>query len=320
MIFSNSCDNFFDLAGGFSGDNSSGGNYVKVTLTWSEAAKEMQNFVSRISNYAKTARDEDQIIINPDFIIIPQNGVELAFNNTNRRDGILPSYVNAIDGIGVEELFYNDKGRQVNDNDLLDMLNILKGNKKIMVSDYVLNDAAYNDSIEKNYDRGFIAFPRTSQNYGYKFIPDKEIQNENSKNIDKLSDAQNYLYMIGASNINAIAETNYDVVLIDMFNNGRELQPSDLAKIRYKKNGGRRLLISYINVGSAENFRYYWKNDLPYLVKPYPGYPEEYYVAFWQKDWQDVIFGSSSSYIHKILKAGFDGAYLDNVEAYKYIF
>ena len=38
-----------------------------------KAAEKMQDFVISISNYA---REQD-----PDFIIIPQNGIELAFNN-----------------------------------------------------------------------------------------------------------------------------------------------------------------------------------------------------------------------------------------------
>jgi len=59
----------------------------------------MQDFVIHISNYAHE--------LNSDFIIIPQNGIELAFNDQDPANGLNLAYLNAIDGVGVEELFYN---------------------------------------------------------------------------------------------------------------------------------------------------------------------------------------------------------------------
>lgn len=45
-----------------------------------QASLRMQNFVINISNYARK--------YNPSFIIIPQNGIELAFNNVKPSQGL----------------------------------------------------------------------------------------------------------------------------------------------------------------------------------------------------------------------------------------
>jgi cysteinyl-tRNA synthetase len=83
-------------------------------------------------------------------------------------------------------------------------------------------------------------------------------------------------------------------------------------------------VISYINIGAAENFRYYWKEDWKlhepdWLAKPYEGYEDEIWVNYWDGAWQDIIYGNDGSYMKKIVDAGFDGAYLDNTEAYYFL-
>lgn len=39
---------------------------------------------------------------------------------------------------------------------------------------------------------------------------------------------------------------------------------------------------------------------------------------YWTKPWRDILFGQSDSYLDKVLAAGFDGVYLDVVDAYEY--
>jgi len=298
----------------------------RPTLTLS-STEHMQCFVEDISSYARKLK--------PGFIIIPQNAEELAFNEARQRNGLRTSYLNAVDGFGIEELFYDDQGRELNDRSRVSMLETLRDTgKKIMVSDYVKTDENYSRSLEYNYIRNFIAFPRSSSNYNYNNIPVmddwlKETIGINTSNINALSGAKNYLYLIGGTGSNLldrIADTNFDVVLIDLFfrGNNQPLTRTDLDKIKLKKNGGRRLVISYISIGSAENYRYYWKSgwekgNPSWLVKSYSGYPNEYWVRFWDHEWQDIIYGNDKSYMKRIIDAGFDGAYLDNIEAYQQV-
>ncbi len=286
-----------------------------------KAGEKMQDFVIRISNYARQYR--------PQFIIIPQNGVELIFKHLSPEDGLHTDYLSVINGLGVEELFYN--GEYAPDNERLDMLRQVISLKKVMVSEFVSNNNEIANAIDKNLNEGFLCFPRSSNNYDYSFIPDT-IVNENSNDIHSLSDAQNYLYLINTKNyasrqdfINAIANTNFDVVLIDLFFENTAFSSSEIQLLKTKANGGKRLVIAYMNIGAAESYRYYWKDHWKlhhpsWLKKPYEGYEDEIWVKFWKKDWQEIIYGNNDSYTKKIIDAGFDGAYLDNVEAYYFLY
>ncbi len=147
-----------------------------------------------------------------------------------------------------------------------------------------------------------------------------------------MNDAKNFLYLIGDAGfqtkqdlINAISVANFDVILIALFFNEIAFTSSEIQQLKNKANGGKRLVISYINIGAAENYRYYWKDNWKlhrpnWLKKPYEGYEDEIWVKFWKKDWQEIIYGNDNSYIKKIIDAGFDGAYLDNVEAYYFLY
>ena len=112
--------------------------------------------------------------------------------------------------------------------------------------------------------------------------------------------------------------TNYDMILMDCFYDDDVFTPAEIFQLKTKKNGGKRLVIAYMNVGAAEKFRYYWQHSWKlhhpkFLKKKYDGYDDEIWVKFWEKEWKDIIIGS---YTNKVIDAGFDGVYLDNVEAY----
>jgi len=313
-----------DLSEDLDGDSDNEKRERRREIDRGDYPLEMQIFVEDISAYAKS--------INPNFAIIPQNAEELVYNNASRSRGFRESYINAIDGVGIEELFYDR--RKLSNNSRVTILKDIKSNyknKQIMVADFVVNEDDMYDSVNLNQAENFIAFPRYN-NYDYIYIPDPPPENIHfdNGNVNSLSEARNYLYMISTNNyrtkdamIAAIRNTKYDVILIDLFFGSSALTKSDLAQLKKKDNGngGNRLVISYISVGSAENYRYYWqkgwtKGNPQWLKKNYSGYPNEYWVEFWDPDWRHIIFGNDNSYIKKIIDAGFDGAYLDNVEAY----
>jgi cysteinyl-tRNA synthetase len=41
-------------------------------------------------------------------------------------------------------------------------------------------------------------------------------------------------------------------------------------------------------------------------------------VRYWDKTWQNIIYGNNDTYLKKIIDAGFDGVYLDVVDAFEY--
>ncbi len=286
-----------------------------------KAAGKMRDFVINIAEYARK--------YNSDFIIIPQNGIELAFNNQDVNDGIHESYTATVNGFGIEELYYN--GIYSPDNYRINFLKALPANKTVLVSEMINNAADVPDAVSRVTANGWLCFPRTQNNYHYEYFPDTVI-GENNNDITALAQAKNYLYLISNNQfstkqemLNAIASTNFDVVLIDLFFNDTPFTKTEIESLKTKANGGKRLVISYINIGAAENWRYYWKSKWKlhhpaWLKKKYDGYDDEIWVKFWKKDWQEIIYGNDNSYMKKIIDAGFDGAYLDNVEAYYFLY
>ncbi len=282
-----------------------------------KAGKKMQEFVVSISKYARK--------FNPDFIIIPQNGSELAYENIDPDRPFCREYLNAIDGIAIEELFLDEKGKA--DQYRINNLKKLAGEKKVIVSEFVKEKNEEEKVIKLNQEAGFIPFIRTADNYHYHLIPEK-ILHENANDIQKLNDIQNFLYLINADDydtkkelVDKVADSNFDLILIDLYYLSFPYTKADLERLKVKKNGGKRLVICYLNIGAAENWRSYWqpgwkKGNPKWLKKNYKGYDNEIYVEFWEPAWQKMMFGNDESYLKKIINAGFDGVFLDNVEAY----
>jgi cysteinyl-tRNA synthetase len=155
--------------------------------------------------------------------------------------------------------------------------------------------------------------------------------NENSDDIQNLSEAKNFLYIINpvayttkTNFISALNATNYDVILMDyFFNENLEFTVDEINSVKTKHNGGSRLVISYMSIGEAEDYRYYWNSDWKenppvWLEGENPDWPGCYEVRYWDTTWQQIIFGNPDSYLDKILSKGFDGVYLDIIDAFEY--
>ena len=291
--------------------------------------QEMRDFVQSISAYAKN--------INQNFIIIPQNGTELSTKDGTETGAPETTYLNAIDGQGQEDLFYgyDSDDRATSSDDTNYLKNFLDTEKnsgvQVMVTDYCSTHSKMDDAYAKNNANGYISFSAPERNLNV--IPDYPAApyNVNSNDISTLSDAKNFLYLINTENysakqdfINAIVQTDYDLMLIDLFFNDNDaLTKDDITALKTKHNGGKRLVICYMSIGEAEDYRYYWQSewdkDKPeWLDKENPNWKGNYKVWYWEKDWQNIIYGNDNSYLKKILDAGFDGVYLDIIDAFEY--
>ena len=97
--------------------------------------------------------------------------------------------------------------------------------------------------------------------------------------------------------------------------------PEDVRRLKRKKAGGKRLVLAYLSIGEAEEYRYYWKpewRETPpeWLVGENCRWPRNHIVRYWDPGWKDIIFKGADSYLKRIVDAGFDGVYLDRVDAY----
>ncbi|MFQ5506744.1 MAG: endo alpha-1,4 polygalactosaminidase [Planctomycetota bacterium] len=86
----------------------------------------------------------------------------------------------------------------------------------------------------------------------------------------------------------------------------------------------RKLCIAYLNIGQAEDYRIYWRQDEwrigspDFLLGKDPdGWAGNYPVAFWDPRWRRILCGNPASLLDQILAAGFDGVYMDWVLGYQ---
>lgn len=290
--------------------------------------EEMRKFVIQISAYARQT--------NPNFIIIPQNGNEVLTKDGEPDGKVAEDFVNAIDAWGKEDLFFGyekdnvaTKPEDTNYNaKYLDLAK--KFGKKILTTDYCSDQAKMDASYSKNAQKGYISFAADQRNLNDIPTYPARPYNENSNSIVKIADAKNFLYLINAEKyptkadfVKAVQKTNYDLIIMDAFHNDKLFSREEVALLKKKANGGKRLVVSYISIGEAENYRFYWKKDWKvgepsFVKKMNPNWKGNFKVAYWDSNWKKIIFGNDNSYTKKLLDAGFDGAYLDIIDAFEY--
>jgi cysteinyl-tRNA synthetase len=290
--------------------------------------QDMRNLVINISRYSKS--------METDFLIIPQNGQELLTLDGEPTGPPANDYIEAIDGVGREDLFYgyekDDRPTPESEREyMISFLDLaLSQGLKVLVTDYCSTPSRMEDSYIKNSQKGYISF--SADHRDLDDIPSYpgDPFNMNSDNITSLSDARNFLYILDPEGfpsrteyLNDLRDTNFDIILIDAFYGSEILSSVEVDSLQTKENGGERLVIAYMSIGEAEDYRFYWesdwKNDKPsWLEKENPDWEGNYKVRYWDPAWQNIIFGSVDSYLDRIISAGFDGVYLDIIDAFEY--
>jgi cysteinyl-tRNA synthetase len=128
------------------------------------------------------------------------------------------------------------------------------------------------------------------------------------------SSIKSWRYQLQGIDPAAIAASSSDLVVIDHSGDGRPFTPAEVEQMKRKPDGSRRIVLSYMSIGEAEDYRWYWdKRSADWLGRENPKWPGNYGVKFWHSGWQKIIF----EYTDKILAAGFDGVYLDKVDEYE---
>jgi len=294
-----------------------------------EFKQKMRDFVIDISQYAKA--------INPNFNIIPQNGIELVSSNGDNSGAPHAAYLNAIDANGQEDLWYGyDNDDQATPSDvriyLNDLLEISKNaGNTILVTDYCSTTSNMEDAYFLNNNAGYVSFAATQRELNIIPTFPKPIQEENNAVVTSLSQVKNFLYLINPADfpaktdfINAVKATNYDLLIMDLFfSDGTAFNESEVAQLKNKANGGKRLVISYMSIGEVENYRYYWQASWnttkpSWMDAENLDWPGNFKVKYWDPEWQRIIFGNDQSYLKKIVNAGFDGVYLDIIDAFEF--
>jgi cysteinyl-tRNA synthetase len=131
-----------------------------------------------------------------------------------------------------------------------------------------------------------------------------------------------------------------DVLVVDYSRDGSadaEFTPTMIEMLRRRPDGRPRIVLCYMSIGEAEDYRYYWWSHWrikspAWLGRENKQWKGNYPVRFWDRDWQRLIVEPDPSYIarlveanlswrkpylDRILEMGFDGVYLDRVDVFQ---
>jgi len=136
-----------------------------------------------------------------------------------------------------------------------------------------------------------------------------------------LSGIRSFLYQLVNLDIAQVGATAFDLIITDYSSDGSESGEFTKNQIQSLKQGpgGEKTILSYFSIGEAENYRFYWHaswntGNPSWLGPENPDWQGNYKVRYWDPGWQAIVF----AYLDRILGAGFDGVYLDIIDAYEY--
>jgi cysteinyl-tRNA synthetase len=148
----------------------------------------------------------------------------------------------------------------------------------------------------------------------------------------RISAVQSWGYQLqgkngGAYDLPALAASPFDLLVVDYADDSGPLSRVQVEKLKRRRGGGSRLVVAYLSVGEAESYRFYWRPDWnrhppPFLGPVNPNWPGNYKVRYWMEAWQKILFGvpvgENQSYLDRVLDAGFDGVYVDIIDAFEF--
>ena len=146
----------------------------------------------------------------------------------------------------------------------------------------------------------------------------------------RFADAKSWGYQLQNINVGQLAASTFDVLVIDYSRSGEDdgaFTADDLARLKTKPDGKRRIVLAYMSIGEAESYRFYWKRHWGWLwglfapswrARHNGEWKGNFAVRYWEADWQAIILGSEG-YLERIQKAGFDGVYLDKIDQFEEI-
>jgi len=158
-------------------------------------------------------------------------------------------------------------------------------------------------------------------------ILDSWMKNPEGHRMTPLNGVKTFAYVIDETenNINEMAQSDYDMLIIDEVRSLSDMADYNMAKqVRKLKSSGNpagadKILLAYISIGEAEDYRWYWEGNWrvgnpKWIEAEDPdGWDGNYPLQFWDPKWRSIIF----NYIDMVIDDGFDGVYLDWVEAYE---
>jgi len=135
--------------------------------------------------------------------------------------------------------------------------------------------------------------------------------------------------LAGSPEITEMAQSNYDMLIVDptvTYNGNANFNMQAMVAQLHADHPGR-VVLAYLDIGEAASFRSYWKSSWRAPAANHPGNPHyilesdpfgwtgSYPVAYWNPTWQSYFLGPNGI-VRRVMKAGFDGVFLDWIGAY----
>jgi cysteinyl-tRNA synthetase len=126
----------------------------------------------------------------------------------------------------------------------------------------------------------------------------------------------------------ALVDSPYDMLVIEPTRSAKGSEDFDTAGLVARLHERGKLVLAYLDIGEAEDYRFYWEDDWRrpgrgaagepgFLVTVDPdGWSGNYPVAYWDQRWKDIVIYGEHSLLNMALEDGFDGVYLDWIEAF----
>jgi cysteinyl-tRNA synthetase len=123
--------------------------------------------------------------------------------------------------------------------------------------------------------------------------------------------------------IDQISASTYDMVVLDFIPSEENNTDYPMAEVvaQFHEAEHPKLVVAYIDIGQVEEYRTYWQpgwgiGNPQWIAGDDPdGWEGNFPVAYWWDEYQEIWTGPDG-YLRAIIEAGFDGVYLDWIEAY----
>jgi endo-alpha-1,4-polygalactosaminidase (GH114 family) len=301
----------------------------------------MRDVVIALSDYCKKR--------NPNFVLLARNAPELLIKEQREADwelgrdpngaaqgrytpiGSLDGpYLNALDGLLVDGPFYGYQSYEVptRPGDQAPLLAAVQAMQKqgrnTLSIDYCKEAKHQTEARAEAQKAKLLAYIDSEGDKLLGRIPTAAPATENPRHVTDLADARNFLPVLTANAytqrdrwFDALAATNYDLLLIDPFFHGVSMTLQDIKALKFKRIGSQRLVMAPLSVGYAAVDRFYWQKGWRvgspnWLAAVDPNTPGRFAVNYWSEGWKTVL----GNYVTGLVDLGIDGILLDGLDAY----
>ncbi len=264
----------------------------------------MREIAIEIARYGEERR--------PGFVVLARGGLELL------QDDVFGSLGAEIDGIVVDGLYCP---AAVPPPPFKELKPLTRGGLRLLSLDICPNDVAAADAARRAESDGVLQYT----------APDSRVDalagrppHENAEAVTRLDQARNVAFLLSASGASdatdwvlGLQRTNHDLLVIDPFFRGKALTAADVASLRHKRVGSRRLILAVLPVAIAQPGRFYWKDEWlsappPFLEPDLRGPQGGMFARYWEPGWKEIL----GRYVKGLVDLGFDGIMLDGLGAF----